>query len=100
MMCVAFARACDVEEDEMALVRCRSKKLLGAKLFKAEGGRADSTSAFSCACRSSIVFSHTTLDMETLDKTEWDVVIVGTGVTQSLLALYGSPTRTAQASAD
>lgn len=27
--------------------------------------------------------------METLDGTEWDVVIVGTGLPQSLLALYG-----------
>lgn len=26
--------------------------------------------------------------METLDKTEWDVLIVGTGLQQSLLALY------------
>ena len=26
--------------------------------------------------------------METLDNTEWDVLIVGTGLHQSLLALY------------
>ncbi len=26
--------------------------------------------------------------METLDNTEWDVLIVGTGLQQSLLALY------------
>jgi RAB protein geranylgeranyltransferase component A len=26
--------------------------------------------------------------MDTLDKTEWDVLIVGTGLQQSLLALY------------
>jgi RAB protein geranylgeranyltransferase component A len=26
--------------------------------------------------------------METLDSTEWDVLIVGTGLQQSLLALY------------
>lgn len=29
--------------------------------------------------------------METLDGTEWDVVIVGTGLAQSLLALYVLP---------
>jgi hypothetical protein len=27
-------------------------------------------------------------NMETLDNTEWDVLIVGTGLQQSLLALY------------
>jgi RAB protein geranylgeranyltransferase component A len=26
--------------------------------------------------------------MDTIDKTEWDVVIAGTGLPQSLLALY------------
>lgn len=28
------------------------------------------------------------IKMDTLDGTEWDVAIVGTGVTESLLALY------------
>lgn len=28
--------------------------------------------------------------METLDNTEWDVLVVGTGLQQSLLALYAT----------
>lgn len=31
--------------------------------------------------------------MESLDKTEWDVIISGTGLPQSLLALYVFSTR-------
>lgn len=31
--------------------------------------------------------------MDTLDNTEWDVLIVGTGLQQSLLALYDAPLR-------
>lgn len=39
--------------------------------------------------------------METLDNTEWDVVISGTGLPQSLLALYAhSPLIDREAQAD
>jgi len=36
---------------------------------------------------------HASSAMETLDGTEWDIVISGTGLPQSLLALYVSPLR-------
>lgn len=39
-------------------------------------------------------------DMDTLDGTEWDVVIVGTGIAESLLALYAPLIITVETQAD